>query len=108
MRWQPASREAAFESASDIPTPEECQMLRLHPKKGCETLHQRAVQHLTPHGSHQSICTRVKTGIPNCTLQVSAVFYLLFTYLANHLYGVWALASPLPPLFFFNYCHWQC
>lgn len=37
-QWQPANGEAAFKSAHDTPPPEECQVLRLHPEKGFETL----------------------------------------------------------------------
>lgn len=45
VQCQPAEGEAAFKSASDALTPEECQMQRLHPKKGFETSQQRALQH---------------------------------------------------------------
>lgn len=93
VQWQPANREAGFKSASVILTLEERQMLRLHPKKGCDTL-----QHLTPCGSHQGICTRIKTDIPKCTPKLSAVFYLLFTYLVINVYGIEF------GLFFFFFC----
>lgn len=99
MQWQPANREAAFKSAFDILTPEEYQILRLFPEKASETSH-----HLTPHGSHQGICTRVKTDLLKCTLTASAVFCLVLTYLANNACRVWAFLSFC--LFFFNYCLW--
>lgn len=69
-------------------------MLRLHSKGGFEKL-----QHLTPLDSHQGICTRVKTDLPKCTLKVSAVFYLLVSYLANNVCGAFGGGSFFPPCF---------
>jgi len=93
MRWQPANGEAAFKSAFDVLTPGERQMLRLHPKKGSKASQQQAPQPLTPQGSHRGICARVVADTSKRNLQVSAIYYLVFTPLANNTYGVWALFS---------------